>query len=423
MTERLLVVGGGQAAADLVTGLVSEQYAGEITVVTNEPHAPYQRPPLSKAYLLGERQADALALRTPQYFVEHCVRLIVDDEVRTLRSTAAGGGVAQCASGLEVTYDRLVLATGAKPRMIPELAHVDGVFALRTVADADRLAPQLVAGRHVVVIGGGFIGLEVAAAARQRECRVTVIEAAPQILGRVVDSQVADHVADLHRVGGISIVTGRQVVEWQVRDHHVRGLVLDDGTSLSADVIVVGIGAVPRTRLAAQLELACDSGIVVDGQQRASDRHTLAIGDCAQGPDRSPAGEPHTHVRLESVDHATQSAAAAVATILGKPTPEPAPPWFWSDQGDVRIQVVGLARPTDQAVTRRDGVTLLVAYFRADELVAAVSVNAPGDFMGVRKAISHQVAITPEEIADPSLKLSKLVAQRLRSIKNPSSAT
>lgn len=423
MTEQLLVVGGGQAAADLVTGLIAERYSGQITIVTAEPHVPYQRPPLSKAYLLGEHAADALALRTAQYFADHAVRLLVNDEVHTVRPAAAGGGVAHCASGIELAYDRLVLATGAEPRTIPELNDVEGVYALRTLADADRLAPQLAAGRDVIVIGGGFIGLEIAAAARQRECRVTVLEAAPQILGRVVDAQVADHVSDLHGAQGITILTGQRVVEWHIDHNRVRGLVLADGTSLSADLIVVGVGAIPRTALAAQLGLACASGILVDDRQLTSDRHTLAIGDCAQGPDRSPAGDPNTHVRLESVDHATQSAAAAVATLVGTPTPEPAPPWFWSDQGDVRIQVVGLARPTDHAVTRRDGSSLLVAYFRSDQLVAAASVNAPGDFMGVRKAISHNVPVTPEEIADASLKLSKLVAQRLRSIKNPSSVT
>ncbi|NLT31082.1 MAG: FAD-dependent oxidoreductase [Propionibacterium sp.] len=416
--ERLLVVGAGQAAADLVTGLVEAGYPGRITVVGAEPHPPYQRPPLSKGYL--DDGVAEVTLRAEHYYAEHGVHMMLGDPVVALTPGRDGSGTARCASGGVVEYDRLVLATGAVPRRPAELDGVAGVHVLRTIEDADGLRPELRPGRHLVVLGAGFVGLEVAAAARGLGCTVTVVEVADRILGRVLDPVLAEHVAGLHRADGITVHTGRTVAEWLIADGRVRGVRLGDGTEIGLDVLVLGIGAAPCTGPARSLGLRCDPGVLVDAGQVASDGHTLAIGDCADGPDRSPAGDPTRRVRLESVDHAASSARVAVATLLGREVPAVPPPWFWSDQGRVRIQVVGLPRPGDRAVLRRpgDADALVVGHFRHGQLVAVGAVNAPGDFMGLRKALTHRVPITPDELRDPQLRPAKLVAQRLRSRKS-----
>ena len=412
--RRVLVVGAGLAAAQLVSGLRDLGWDGELTVVGDEERAPYHRPPLSKAYLKGALPSEQLDLRAPGFYRDRGVGLVLGDQVVDLGLGPSGGGTARCSSGRLLAYDRVVLATGAAPRRLPFLSGLQGVHDLRSVADAERLREELRPGARVVVLGAGFVGLEVAATARALACAVTVVETGDRVLGRVAGPEVAAHVTAHHRDLGIDILLGMQARHACSEAGRITGVALSDSTLIEADVVVVGIGAEPRVALAADAGLRCAGGIVVDAAARASDGITLAIGDCAVGPDRSPGGDPAESLRLESVDHATQGAAAAAATIAGTEAPVPTPPWFWSDQGDLKLQVVGVAQPDDERVVRRDGARLVCAHYRGGRLVAGEAVDSPADFMALRKAVTAGVDLPPDAVADPSVRLARLMsAQRV----------
>lgn len=399
MNESLLVVGAGLAAAHVVSGLVDGGYDGSITVVGDEPRAPYQRPPLSKDYLRGAMRADQLEVRASDFYEERGADLILGDAVVDLGLRVDGTGLARTASGRTVGYDRLVLCTGAEPRRLPMLAGLTGVHDLRTAEDADRLRAALVGGARLVVLGGGFVGLEVAATARLLGCDVTVVEAGDRLLGRVVGPVVAEHVVAHHRARGIVVRTGLTAVGAP----GVGRLELSDGSFLEADVVVVGIGAEPRVRLALDAGLECAGGVLVDAGCTASDGVTLAVGDCAV---------ERNGVRLESVDNATQGAAAVVAALLGRPAPARSAPWFWSDQGDLKLQIVGAPAADDTRVVRRspDGARLACVYYRHGRIAAAEVVNAPADFVALRKAVALGLSLDPALVADPETRLGRLVA-------------
>ena len=403
LAPRILVVGAGLAAAQVVSGLREAGWDGELTVVGDEGRAPYHRPPLSKGYLKGVVSAEQLDLRARDFYAGRQVALVVDERVVDLGLHTDGSGTARCNSGRVVDYDRVVLATGASPRSLALLDGVDGVHDLRSAKDADRLRGELRSQARVAVLGAGFVGLEVAATARQLGCEVTVLEAGSQVLGRVVGPVVADHVSAHHRARGIEVRTGVQATAVGSTGGRVSSLELDDGTVLGVDVVVVGIGAEPRVSLAEAAGLMCAAGVVVDEGARTSDGVTLAVGDCAVGP---------TPVRLESVDYATQGAAAAVASILGTPPPPPAPPWFWSDQGDLKLQIVGLWNPEDECVVRRspDGAKLACVYYRAGRVVAAEVVDSPAEFVALRRAVAARSRLDRGAVSDPAVRLGPLVS-------------
>jgi 3-phenylpropionate/trans-cinnamate dioxygenase ferredoxin reductase subunit len=403
LAPRILVVGAGLAAAQVVSGLREAGWDGELTVVGDEGRAPYHRPPLSKGYLKGTVPADQLDLRAQDFYADRSVTLVVGERVLDLGLRSDGTGAARCGSRRVFDYDRVVLATGASPRSLPLLAGIHGVHDLRSAEDADRLRAELCPGARVVVLGAGFVGLEVAATARQLGCAVTVVEAGPQALGRIAGPVVADHVVAHHRARGIGVRTGVQATAVGTTGGRISSLELDDGTTMGVDVVVVGIGAQPRVALAEAAGLVCAAGVVVDGAARASDGVTLAVGDCAVGP---------TPVRLESVDYATQGAAAAVATILGTPPPAPAPPWFWSDQGDLKLQIAGLWNPGDECVVRRspDSKKLACVYFRRDQVMAAEVVDSPAEFVALRRAVAAQSQLDRDAVADPEVRLGPLVS-------------
>lgn len=408
-TGHLLVVGAGQAGAQVVSSARELGWDGAITVVGQEPHAPYARPPLSKAVLRGEATPESLVLRSPAFYRDQHVDLVLDERVTRLKLSGAGAGTAAAASGRSWQFDRLVLATGAEPRRLDlEGADLDGVVVLRDLADAEVLARRLDVG-DLVVVGGGFIGLEVAATAAAAGVRVTVVEAGPSLMGRVVSPVTAELVRAAHQDAGVRVLTGVRPLRLRGDRGSVTSVELADGTHLPAGLVLIGVGARPRDDLARAAGLHCDGGVVVDAFSRASDGHTLAVGDCADLPDPTPGSE--RRLRLESVDNAVEQAKAAATTLVGDPRPYTGVPWFWSDQGSLKIQIAGLAHPDDQVVLRpgeRPGRFTALRY-RGDRLTAAECVNAPADFMVVRQALAQGRKVSRDAAANTGVPLKKLV--------------
>lgn len=408
----LLVVGAGQAAVQFAASLRDAGYEPPITLVGDEPHLPYQRPPLSKTYLKGAVDAASLALRSADFYEQARVNLISGERVVSVTTSAAGTGTATTSTGRILSFHRLVLATGAGPRYLGIPGEdAAGVCVLRGIDDAEALAEALPGKGSIVVVGGGFVGLEVAATARSLGHEVAVLEATPALLGRVVGTDTAELIRCAHRDAGIDIRLGTSATGILAEAGRATGVRLADGAVLPADVVLLSAGAVPRTELAEQLGLTCAGGIMVDAYSRTSDGLTLAIGDCAVMPDPSPHGDHTSVLRLESIDNAVEQAKAAVSTVMGEPRPYASMPWFWSDQGDLKLQIVGLRRPGDVAVVRRYDATCkqVVGYYREGLLVAAEALNAAGDFMQLKRAMSLGVQIDPTALTDPQVSLRDLV--------------
>lgn len=411
MTPGTVVVGGSQAAVQLAASLRERGDGDPITIIDAQAHPPYQRPPLSKEFLGGEIDVAALRLRETTWYDQHGVTLVLGSAATTVRRRG-DGGVVTCANGSEYPYRRLVLATGAGPRRLTVPgSEFAGVHYLRDAADALALASELDGPGDVVVIGGGFIGLEVAAGARKRGARVTVVEAAARLIGRAVGEQTSAFILEAHRRRGIDVRVGTTLVRFHGAGGRVAGVELTGGEIIPADVVVVGIGVIPRTELAEQLELEIDGGIVVDEHAVASDGRTLAIGDVATLPTPfARAATAMPRIRLESVDNAIQHARVAAATIVGIPEQYATVPWFWSNQGDLRLQMVGLNAGFDRTVLRGDPAAekFSVLYYRGETLLAADCLNDPVDFMAVRRALAADQHIPPH-LAETDVPLKRLV--------------
>lgn len=412
-TPHLLIVGAGQAGAHLAGSARDQGWKGPITLIGGEPHAPYTRPPLSKTFLKGQTPLSSLALRSDAYYTQHRIDLVVDEHIDHIELAGDGTGTATAATGRRWRFDRLALATGARPRHLPiEHADLDGVLTLRDLHDAQALAQRLTTATALVVIGGGFIGLEVAATATAAGVPTTVVEAAPTLMNRVVSAATAKIVATAHRAAGVRIRTGVRPLRLRGTNGTITAVELDDGDELPADLVVIGVGAQPRDELARAAGLHCDNGIVVDAHCLASDGHTIAVGDCANLPDPSPASDGTVRLRLESVDNAVEQATSAAGTLTGLHRPYRSVPWFWSDQGNLKLQIAGLARPDDEIVLRtgrRPGQHTTLRY-RGSRLVAAECLNSPADFLAVRRALGEETPLPRVTAADTGLSLKEHLA-------------
>ncbi|MFI7154371.1 NAD(P)/FAD-dependent oxidoreductase [Nonomuraea sp. NPDC050022] len=406
----LLIVGAGQAGVQIASSARDLGWEGPITLIGQEPHAPYARPPLSKAFLKGEASLSSLALRSAAFYSEHRIDLVTEQHIDRFDLSGDGTGTATSTTGRRWRFDRLVLATGARPRRLPiEGADLDGVLTLRDAHDARILAGRMATATALVVIGGGFIGLEVAATAAAAGVPTTVVEAAPALMNRVVSTATAELVATAHRAAGVRIHTGLRPVRLRGVDGAVVAVELNNGDELPADLVVVGVGAQPRDELARAAGLHCDNGIVVDARSLASDGHTIAVGDCANLPDPSPAPDDAPRLRLESVDNAVEQATSAAGTLVGLHRPYRSVPWFWSDQGDLKLQIAGLARPDDEVVPRtgrRPGQHTTLRY-RGPRLVAAECLNASADFLAVRRALGQGISLPRTTATDTGLSLKE----------------
>ena len=406
MTAAMLVVGAGQAGLQAAESLRAEGWDGEILLIGDEAAPPYHRPPLSKDALTGAEGVDLekLTIRGPDALEKKRITLLTG--VRVAAIDRAGKQIS-LADGRTIAYHGLCLATGARPRPLPVPGgDLPGILALRSIEDARQLAAGLESARSVAVIGGGFIGLEVAAAARKRGLPVTIIEMAPRLMARVVAPVVSEVFLDLHREHGAEILLSTGVAGIVDRNGRAAGVNLSDGREIEADLLVAGIGVIANDQLAKESGLACDNGIVVDRCGRTADPCVVAAGD-----NTATRLAPDLPLRrLESVQNAVEQAKAAAAALMGQEKPFAAAPWFWSDQYDVKLQMVGLSSGHDRVVTRGDvaGRNFSAFYFAGDRLLAIDSLNRPADHMAGRKLLDRGIALTPEQAADETVNLSAL---------------
>jgi len=400
MTDTIVVIGGGHAAAALCGALAEEGLAGRTVMFSGESHLPYERPLLSKAFLADpDLQPQTLSQATrfadSGLDVKLGQRIVQLDRVRRLVVTADGS---------HVPYGRVVLALGATSRPLPGLpGNLDNVQSLRSVEDAVRLRAALSKGGPVTIVGAGFIGLEVAATARQLGCEVTVLEVGPRILGRAVSATMAEHVRQRHAANGIRIRTGVRLGRACTKGRVLTDIEVD-GNMEPVELLLVGIGAVPTIALAAEAGILCDDGILVDAAMRTSDSDILAIGDCA----RYDCGRYGHSLRLESVQSANDQASAAAATLAGRPGGSyGALPWFWSDQGDLRLQMTGLfSMETDERVRpgKAPG-TFSIFHFLQGDLRFVESLNASSDHVIAKKLIANGKVIEPDKVGDLTVPL------------------
>lgn len=403
MQPGVVIVGGGQAGLEAAALLRTQGYEGTVTLICEEPHAPYQRPPLSKDFLTGKQESDSVFLRALVFYEKHRIDLILGDRATEINR---GAKLVHLAEGGTIGYVQLILAVGARNRPLPAPG-AEHALCLRTLDEAVTLKQRLAEARHhVVVIGGGFIGLEVAAAARASGKAVTVIEAAPRLMARAVSPVLSDFFLDVHRTQGAEVLLNTSVGE--VRPDAV---ILTDGRRVAAHLVVAGIGVVPNVELAREAGLEVNNGILVDEFLRTSDPDIYAIGDCADHPNPFAGG----HVRLESVQNAVDQAKCVARAITGKPAPYRDVPWFWTDQYEFRFQMVGLSAGHDQAVLRGsiENRKFSVFYFKQGRLLAVDSVNRFGDHIAARKTLAAGAPLTPEQAADETVDLKKLAAAQI----------
>ena len=404
--RRVIIIGAGQAGGETAQRLRQGGFEGEITLIGEEPAAPYQRPPLSKAYLKGDLDIDRLMLRPASMYAEERIALLT--KTRAVWIDRANRKV-RVEGGRELPYDALVLATGAKPRKLPLVgADLEGVYLFRTAADVDRVREKFVSGAKLIVIGAGYIGLEVAAVARQLGLNVTVIETAVRPLARVTSPEVAGFFLDEHTRQGVRFVLGGQPALIKGSDR-VTGVALTDGAELPADLVIAGIGVTPDIAIAEQCGLTVNNGIVTDRQCRTSDPNIFAIGDCAARPMVHYNGQI---VRLESVHNAVEGAKIVAATLTGGKEHTEEAPWFWSDQYDLKLQIAGLFHGYDRVVFR--GVmadrAFAAFYYKGDKLIAVDAVNRPAEYLGAKMLIQTGRTLPPNLLEDMSRPMKELVA-------------
>ncbi len=398
MSGQIVIVGAGQAGLQIAESVRAEGFLGEVVLLGKERHAPYQRPPLSKAWLAGETADDRLTIRGPDFFVAKKIDLRVGVEVA--RIDIAGRRLVM-ADGSPLSWSGLALATGARARR-PDLpgAELPHVRVLRDFEDAKEISRRLDSATNIVIIGGGFIGLEVAAAARKRGCATVVIEALDRLMARAVTPRISAFFADLHRAHGVGLVFGEQVAEISAT-----GVRTASGAFFPADLVVLGVGAVPNDELAAAAGLDVSRGIVVDDCGRTSEKDIVAAGDCAVL--RRADGALR---RFESVQYAVEGAKAAAAALLGHAKPFSAAPWFWSDQYDVKLQMAGSSENYDSLVERRSGdKAFSLFYYRQGALIGVDSVNRPGEHLLARKLFETHISPDPALAGDPEKDLRFLL--------------
>ncbi|MFZ7093454.1 NAD(P)/FAD-dependent oxidoreductase [Primorskyibacter sp. 2E233] len=397
----VVVIGAGQAAASLVARLRSKGFEGEITVIGDEPAVPYQRPPLSKAYLLGEMALDRLYLRPESYYAEQNITLKtglrVDGIDRAAKTVLAGDQV--------IAYDELVLCTGSTPRRLPAAigGDLDGVFEVRTLADVDAMAPRFSEGARVLIVGGGYIGLEAAAVACKLGLKVTLVEAADRILQRVASAQTSAYFRALHTKHGVDLREGTGLARL-TGDGHVTAAELADGSRLEVDFVIVGVGILPASGLAEAAGIEVDNGIKVNALGQTSDPHIWAAGDCASFP------QGGAQMRLESVGNAIDMGELVADNIMGSGAAYVAKPWFWSDQYDIKLQIAGLSTGYDRIVVRDAGDGALSHwYFTGETLLAIDAMNDSRAYMVGKRLIESGKSPAPEAVGDPATDLKALL--------------
>ena len=401
MYQQIVIAGAGQAAVQTVDTLRRRGYTGQLTVVGDEPWLPYQRPPLSKKYLAGSLERERLLIRPPQFFADHHVIAHLGQRITGLERRERQ---VRLDDGRVLPYDALVLATGSHPRRL-RVPGIDlaGVHYLRTIAEADRIRDECRHGGRLVIIGGGYIGLEVAATARELGMEVTVLEMADRVMNRVTCPEVSAFYSAEHTRHGVQIRCHETVRALHGDAGRVHAVLTEQGGEYPADVVVVGVGVAPADELASAAGLECENGVVTDAHCRTSDEAIWAAGDCASHLNRQYG----KHLRLESVDNAFEQGNTVALNLVGTPTPHDKLPWFWSDQFDLKLVIVGVSHGYDRTVMRGDPRThsFSACYLRDGELIAIDSINSPKDQMAARKLIAAHLRPNIDKLADPAVPL------------------
>ena len=404
-SQHVVIVGAGHAGGSAAAFLRQHGYIGSISLIGAEPLAPYQRPPLSKAWLAGAADEDTLQLRPFRFYADHNIGLRLDTRVDSIDRQA---GRVNLTGGASVPYDRLILATGARARAAPfAAASLKTVLELRTAADAEKLKQALRPGARLVIVGGGYVGLEAAASARALGVEVTVVEREPRLLARVACVQLSEFFARYHRLRGVTLRLGRSVASIEEHSGQPTIVSLDDGNKLAADRVLVGVGAVPNQELAFAAGLPCDDGVVVDTAARTADPRIHAIGDCT----RRPIPRYGRQWRLESVSNALEQARQAAAAICAKPPPPAEIPWFWSDQFDSKLQIAGLPIDVIDVVVRGDPHSNRFAVFHigaGGRLQSVEAINAAPEFMMGRQLISVGRKLNLELLRNPDISMKEV---------------
>ena len=407
MYEHIVIAGGGQAAVQAVDTLRRKGFTGKLTMVGDEPWLPYQRPPLSKKYLAGALERERLMLRPAQFFAEHRVDAHLG---RRVTAIAPRERHVRLDDGLVLPYDALMLATGSRPRRLPVPgADLAGVHYLRTIADADRIRAECTAGGRLLIIGGGYIGLEVAATVRELGMEVTVLEMAERVMSRATCPDVSGFYEAEHARHGVRIRCHETVraLHGDDRTGRVRAVLTEQGGEYPADVVIIGVGVAPADELAKAAGIECENGVVTDVHCRTSDEAIYAAGDCASHLNRQYG----RHLRLESVDNAFEQGSTVALNLLGTATPHDKVPWFWSDQFDLKLVIVGVSQGYETLILRGAPASrsFSACYLRGGELVAIDTVNAPKDQMAARKLIAAHARPNVDRLADAAIALKDTV--------------
>lgn len=403
---RIVILGAGHAGGSAAAFLRQYGHPGPITLVGEEPLLPYQRPPLSKAWLKGEAGEEDLELRPGNFYAEHDIGLRLGVRAQRIDREAR---LVVLEGGEILPYDILIIATGARAR---RLALPGGDMArtleLRTAADAEMLKAGLGPGKRLAIVGGGYVGLEVAASARALGAEAVVIEREPRILARVAGPLLSDFFTGYHKRHGVVFELETFVEALEGEGGQVRAVRLNDGRRLACDEVLIGVGALPNQELASEADIPCDDGILVDEHARTADHAIYAVGDVTRRP------LPHYRrlFRLESVPNALEQAKQAAAAITGRPPPAPEVPWFWSDQYDLKLQIAGLPFDVDDLVVRGDPAQARFAVFhmKGSAIQAVEAINSPAEFMGGRLLIGSQKPVSREKLADPAVSMKEVAA-------------
>ena len=404
-----IIIGAGHAGGELAIALRNEGWEGRILLLGEEAHLPYHRPPLSKAYLAGSVEKSSLSIRPQMAYDKANVEFI--GGVRVSRIDRANQRL-ELADGSQLAYDKLAIATGGRPRplSVPNAAVAErcaNLHYLRTLDDVEQIRAQLAPGKRLAIVGGGYIGLEVAASAIAQGLQVTVLEALPRVLQRVTAAELSAYYERKHREAGVDIRTGVQVADLEVTGDTVTAVLCADGSRLAADLVVVGIGLLANTELAAEAGLQVDNGILVDEHAQTSDPHIYAAGDCTNHPNALLG----RRLRLESVPNALEQSRVAAANMAGKAKTYASVPWFWSDQYELKLKMVGLAEGFERLVLRGDPATdsFSAFYLKGDKVLAADTVNRPQDFIAAKRLVAEGIAVTDTQLADDSRPLKELL--------------
>lgn len=403
MAETFVIIGAGHAAGQAAVSLRNEGFEGRIVMVGDEPYIPYQRPPLSKQFLMGEIDLERVYFKPADYYEKNNVELMLNTRVEAIDRTKKKLALSD---GQTLGYDKLLLATGGRVRKLAIPGHdLDGVAYLRGIDDVDAIRPHMKPGAKLCVVGGGYIGLEVAAVARKLGLEVAVLEAESRLLSRVVGPEMSEFFQDIHEQEGLKILCDHTVSSFEGKGGSLKKVVCSNGAEMAADLAIVGIGILPNQEIAQEAYLAVDNGILVDEFCQTEDPDVFAAGDCTQHPNALL----NRMLRLESVHNALEQAKTAAMAMCGRLVAYSQVPWFWSDQYDLKLQIAGLSQGYDQIVIRKSGDRKLANfYLHQGVLIAVDAVNSPQEFLASRKWIAAKTKLSLDKLADPDIPVKEI---------------